>query len=198
MYDISVEDDLGCTWDSTATVIYNPIHEAAFSANPDSGFSPLTVFFDNQSTNASGYEWQINGENISESENLNYVFEEPGTYQVMLIAWRIEETCTDTATVFIYVDQGLEIVVPNIITPNGDGQNDALVAKLRGVASLRWQIYDRWGNVVQGNEAALPGQSIELWNPAGDANTGQYFIVLTAFGENGKTREVKAVVTVTR
>ncbi|MCA1763303.1 MAG: gliding motility-associated C-terminal domain-containing protein [Cryomorphaceae bacterium] len=198
VYDISVEDDLGCTWDSTANVIYNPIHEAAFSANPDSGFSPLSVFFDNQSINTSGSYWQINGQDISESENLNYVFEEPGTYEVMLIAWRIEETCTDTATVFIYVDQGLEIVVPNIITPNGDGQNDALVAELRGVASLRWQIYDRWGNVVHGNEAALPVQSIELWNPAGDANTGQYFIVLTAFGENGKTREVKAAVTVTR
>lgn len=197
-YDISVEDDLGCTWDSTATIIHNPIHNAAFSANPDSGFSPLSVFFDNQSTNTSGYYWQINGQDISESENLNYVFEEPGTYEVILIAWRIEETCTDTATVLIYVDQGLELVVPNIITPNGDGQNDALVAELRGVASLRWQIYDRWGKVVYSNEAALPGQTIELWNPGGDANTGQYFIVLIATGENGKTREVKAAVTVVR
>jgi len=199
IYNISVEDEFGCIWDSTATVIYNPSHEAAFTANPDSGFTPLSVFFDNQSSiNSTGLSWLINGEFIASSENLNYVFEEPGVYEVMLIATRLTETCADTATATIIVNQGLEMIIPNIITPNSDGQNDRLVAQVFGAASLRWTIFDRWGIELFSGETSTIEESLVLWEPNDDVKDGQYFLVVAGFGEDGKRQEVKATVTVLR
>jgi len=199
IYNIAVEDDFGCTWDSTATLIYNPSHEAAFTANPDSGYTPLSVFFDNGSSiNSTGFIWLINGEFITSNENLAYVFEEPGVYEVMLIATRLEETCTDTATATIIVNQGLEMIIPNIITPNGDGQNDRLVAQVFGAASLRWTIFDRWGIELFSGETSTIEESLVLWEPTDAVKDGQYFLVVVGTGEDGKRQEVKASVTVLR
>ena len=39
-YNISTEDALGCTWDSTVVISLNPSQTAAFAANPDSGLLP--------------------------------------------------------------------------------------------------------------------------------------------------------------
>jgi len=198
-YTISVEDDFGCSWDSTATLIYNPSHEAAFTANPDSGYTPLSVFFDNGSSiNSTGFIWLINGEFITSNENLAYVFEEPGVYEVMLIATRLEETCTDTATATIIVNQGLEMIIPNIITPNGDGQNDRLVAQVFGAASLRWTIFDRWGIELFSGETSTIEESLVLWEPTDAVKDGQYFLVVVGTSEDGKRQEVKATVTVLR
>jgi gliding motility-associated-like protein len=78
--------------------------------------------------------------------------------------------------------------VPNIITPNGDGQNDRLI--IGGLATKDWAlvIYNRWGQEVyrslayaqDWSAAALPGgiYYYRLWQPAsGRAYTGWLEVV---------------------
>jgi gliding motility-associated-like protein len=38
--------------------------------------------------------------------------------------------------------------VPNVFSPNGDGQNDILFVRGEGVSKLLFIIYDRWGEKV--------------------------------------------------
>jgi gliding motility-associated-like protein len=40
------------------------------------------------------------------------------------------------------------IYIPNIFSPNGDGQNDVLYVRGKGIKSLIFVIYDRWGEKV--------------------------------------------------
>jgi len=40
------------------------------------------------------------------------------------------------------------LYIPNAFSPNGDGKNDFLRLWSQGVKTLRWSVYDRWGNRV--------------------------------------------------
>lgn len=65
-----------------------------------------------------------------------------------------------------------EMVVPNVITPNGDGQND--VFRFRNAAAGPWalQVYSRWGRQVYEN-----AQYQQDWNAAG-LPAGPYYYLL--------------------
>jgi hypothetical protein len=197
-YSITVEDEFGCAWDSTAVIDLNIIQDANFLASPDSGYTPLSVQFINESENSSDFQWLINGMEVSNNEDLGYVFEEPGVYLVELISSQDSELCSDTASYTIFVEQGMEIAVPNVITPNGDGLNDELVAQLLGVKTLRWKVLNRWGKKVHKGRGSEPEESIVLWSPSRDIEDGQYFLVVVGFGDDGQRQEVKATVTVVR
>jgi PKD repeat protein len=198
IYDVSVESSTGCSWDSTLTIPLNPPQEAIFESRPESGYTPLETVFINQSTNAEFYTWLINGEVVSDSRNFGETFSEPGTYEISLIAYVDNENCADTTSLILIVNQGLEMIIPNIITPNGDGQNDQLVAQIFGAASLRWTIFDRWGNELFSGNTSTIEESLVLWEPTDSVKDGQYFLVAVGFGEDGQRQEVKATVTVLR
>ncbi|NEN24642.1 hypothetical protein G3O08_14135 [Cryomorpha ignava] len=190
-YELSVQDALGCLWDSTVVLDVNPFQTAAFSANPDSGYSPLKVVFHNQSTNATSYVWLMDGEPFSTSPNYTgYTFADTGTFTVALIAYRIDATCTDTAFATIRVAEGVKMIVPNIITPNNDGRNDALVAQTGGVAIMRWEVRNRWGNLLHSGEATNPPPALTLWSPEENQYPdGVYTVIITARGNSGEVKD---------
>lgn len=59
-----------------------------------------------------------------------------------------ENGCLATDVVTIYVLYDPVIFVPNIFSPNGDGNNDILFVRGRGVQSVIFYVYDRWGEKV--------------------------------------------------
>jgi PKD repeat protein len=183
-YALDITTATGCTWDTTVTVLLNPVQEASFTATPETGFSPLDVFFNNTSTQATDYQWLIDGVPISTSEDITYTFPDSGSFVVSLIAYRLEETCADTATFTLRVEPGIQVLMPNIITPNSDGRNDVLVAQVQGVVSCRWVIYNRWGNEVASGSHNDVFQTVELWQPEGEVTAGQYTVVLVAEGQS--------------
>ena len=198
IYDVSVESSTGCSWDSTLTIPLDPPQEAIFESRPESGYTPLETVFINQSTNAEFYTWLINGEIVSDSRNFGQTFSDPGTYEISLVAYVGNENCADTASFILIVNQGLEMIIPNIITPNGDGQNDQLVAQVFGAESIRWNIFDRWGKELFSGDSSSIEENLVLWTPDNETKDGQYFLVAVGVGEDGRRQEVKAAVTVTR
>ncbi len=197
-YNYRINSAAGCRWDTTVTVPLNPLQEASFDPFPTTGFSPLFVGFANTSTNATGYQWLIDGVPISTSENITYTFPDSGSFTVSLIAYRLEETCADTATFTLRVEPGIKVLMPNIITPNSDGRNDALIAQVQGVASCRWVIYNRWGNEVASGSDGAPFQKVELWKPSSDITSGQYTVVLVAEGLTGRIEKFSFGVTLSK
>ncbi len=56
--------------------------------------------------------------------------------------------CLNTDDVTIYVDKSCVIFLPNIFSPNGDGENDVLQVMGKGFEIYTFIIYDRWGEKV--------------------------------------------------
>ena len=73
--------------------------------------------------------------------------EESTDYQ--LTAWSIDG-CVTTAVISIEVRHDVNIYIPNVFTPNGDGTNDIFTAYGNREVKLvrRLLIYDRWGDAV--------------------------------------------------
>ncbi len=83
---------------------------------------------------------------INYTSNANYVGMDSVIYQIC------DAICTnicDTATLYISVEQGIDITVPTGFTPNGDGINETLVIQgLSQHPKNTLLIYNRWGDLV--------------------------------------------------
>jgi gliding motility-associated-like protein len=100
---------------------------------------------------------------------------EAGTYWVEVAIG----TCVTTDTVTV-LHENCTLIVPNVITPNGDGINDYF--NVLGIDNGTWalNIYNRWGNLVYEN-----ADYANTWN-GGDVTDGVYYYVITG-GDNGDT-----------
>lgn len=58
------------------------------------------------------------------------------------------DECGRTATDQVNVEIDCEVIIPNVITPNGDGENDLFVIEGIKFVSNTVRIYNRWGQVV--------------------------------------------------
>ncbi|MDD2983824.1 MAG: gliding motility-associated C-terminal domain-containing protein [Crocinitomicaceae bacterium] len=177
---VSIIDSNGCSRDSVIFIPEIISVNALFVANPPNGGAPLAVQFTNQSTNASNYEWFVDG--VSQGPSFsNYLFDSTGVYTTTLIAWQNNPTCADTFTVHIHVYDSLMVEVPNVFTPNQDGNNDFFGITTNIPVFIDFQIFNRWGNIIVSgqNIASQTGVSFTpLWNGE-DATDGTYFYQIT-------------------
>ncbi|RME12856.1 MAG: gliding motility-associated C-terminal domain-containing protein, partial [Bacteroidetes bacterium] len=58
-------------------------------------------------------------------------------------------------SVWVNVELILEVMVPNIFTPNNDGTNDRFYLIGKGIESYSLRIFDRWGRLIY-DKAGLP------------------------------------------
>jgi gliding motility-associated-like protein len=107
--------------------------------------------------------------------------------------------CSASSTVTISADCSL-LLIPNIFTPNGDGDNDQFKVISRGVKEYSMQIFNRWGHLMF--ESNNPN---EAWTGAKngvDAAEGTYMYVVLAKDQNGKNilvdSQSRGTVTLTR
>lgn len=191
---VSIIDSNGCSRDSVIFIPEVISVNALFVANPPSGGAPLAVDFANQSTNASNYEWFVDG--VSQGPSFsNYLFDSTGVYTTTLIAWQDNPTCADTFTVHIHVYDSLMVQVPNVFTPNQDGNNDLFGITTNIPVFIDFQIFNRWGNVmasVQNLKSQVGIPFTPIWNGE-DAIDGTYFYQITVRSQIvGQNLEVKA------
>jgi gliding motility-associated-like protein len=124
----------------------------------DFNFAPLKpiegldeVQFTNTSTgnDLNKFSWYFNDNKgfNTKSKNTSYLYNEAGTFPVVLIAEN-KFACKDTVLKVITVASDFAVYVPNTFTPNDDSRNDMFVPVARAVKLYDLKIYDRWGQEV--------------------------------------------------
>ncbi|MCO5269807.1 MAG: gliding motility-associated C-terminal domain-containing protein [Brumimicrobium sp.] len=181
-YTVTLSINVGnCQGTTTKT---NYIHvidgpTAAFTANPTVTHLPNTeVNFTNNSSNATNYTWEFgDGTNGSTDENPTHFFpsDDAGEYTVTLYA--SDANCTDSAKVKITIKYpGVEFKVPNVFTPNGDGNNDEFhFVYAKNIKSLELVIVNRWGNTVFESDEVVFSWNGKVKNSGADCSEGIYF-----------------------
>ncbi|HIA11203.1 MAG TPA: PKD domain-containing protein, partial [Flavobacteriales bacterium] len=92
VYDVQVDvvDANGCPGTCNSVVTIYSLLSAAYTASLYNGCAPLTVDFNNQSTNAVTYLWEFgNGSTMAatNTSTISYTYTNPGTYDVVLYAY---------------------------------------------------------------------------------------------------------------
>jgi gliding motility-associated-like protein len=186
-YSVNVIDINGCLFSDSITVTLNEAPNADFIANPQPATIENTeITFTSTSTgNPSTYNWsfEFGIPNTSSVENPVINFPAvPGNYAVSLIVEN-QNGCIDTLSTFIQIDGAGNLTLPNIFTPNGDGENDRFLPfeEFPG----RWQltVFNRWGTEVFNTSNIALG-----WN-GGDCISGTYYWVIEPLeGQQGEGR----------
>jgi gliding motility-associated-like protein len=196
-YNVYVENlGNGCISDSNVVFVkYTPGPTAGISASIISGDAPLDVDFTNTSSDYNSSLWFISGSQISGSTDYSHTFSNFGDFNVMLVV--SNGLCNDTATVSISVFDNSTIVIPNVITPNGDNVNDVFKIEATNVETLDVKIFNRWGQKVYEWEGIQGSWAAKNFSGA-DVPEGTYFYILTYKFFNADPVVVRDFLTVIR
>lgn len=148
---------------------------------PNDAIQLIALNFANEGTAESDYlyEWQFGDETVG--TQAVFGAENAGEYEVLVT---MAPPCTWTTTSYFDVDEDVcELTIPNVISPNGPGQWDAMndAFYVDGLDSDRYdgstiRIYNRWGQLMYSSDDF--GKSAG-WKPTPDeAAEGTYYFVL--------------------
>ena len=91
----------------------------------------------------------------------------------------------------------VNIFLPNVFSPNGDGVNDKFFVQGNDILSLRLRIYNRWGGLVfESFEESLAWDGEFKGQPAGQG-VYTWVLVYEGYNKNGKLRTYNEAGTVT-
>jgi gliding motility-associated-like protein len=135
-----------------------------------------------------GYTYTLNG-GISNSTG-SFIIDASGNYTVRVTDSNGCETSATIPIVFI------DIFIPNVFTPNGDGNNDGWSPqKTLNYKNLVYHIFDRYGRKIK------TGREGELWDGTYNGTelpSGDYWYVIKIGGESGDGRKFVGNVTLYR
>jgi gliding motility-associated-like protein len=81
--------------------------------------------------------------------NVRRPFAEPEETTLFFVQANHSSGCVASDSVWVFVLDHLNVIVPNAFTPNGDGLNDQLSMIDRGIGEFgAFQIFNRWGELV--------------------------------------------------
>ncbi|MBS0000291.1 MAG: gliding motility-associated C-terminal domain-containing protein [Cyclobacteriaceae bacterium] len=165
-YHLYMKDDQECELEDSVKVSVIPRITADFDYQKiyDCATHP-SLLIANRSLMGNRYIWDYGDGNMEELEDsiFNYHFDNPGTYTIRMFA-SLNGLCTQVREEKVNIS---EIFVPNIVTPNQDGKNEAFTILTDAPVSLK--IYNRWGKTVYENMDYRNN-----WN-ASDLSAGVYY-----------------------
>ena len=190
VYTVVLDDVSGCSDSASATINVQESPIPSFSTVIEAGCDGIIVEFTNTSSLADSYLWLFGDGSSTIEENPTHTFNYGSSFNATLVAYSLTG-CSDS-TSFSGSAGNFEdyysIEIPNVFTPNGDGQNDQFVVSIAGklFECIDMRIYNRWGQILfisTGNNLTWDGR-----NMSGEkAPQGSYFytIKIKEFEYNG-------------
>lgn len=180
----------GCLFDTLVLVPSYPPITTLFSSSPNLDCIPFAeqpIQFLDYSQNAIAGIWDFgNGEIepyvLGVSPQVSYP--QPGNYTVSLVAENIGG-CQDSLSINVCILDPVEIFIPDLFSPNGDGNNDLLFIRGRGLDDVTFSVIDRWGVTIfethdpkEGWDGTHGGKDMPsgtyLWYAKARISTGEY------------------------
>ncbi len=192
-YDITVIDGNGCIHTDNASIYSPPVVTADFTPSTNQGIIPITVNFNNSSSNATSYDWDFADGNTSTDVNPSHNYNTTGNFLVMLIA--SNNGCSDTAYASIYLADESILIVPNVFTANGDGINDQFEFTHENIIEFECNIFNRWGKHIH-----TMTNVTDKWDGKNKAGKfvadGTYFYTIKAVGLDNKEYNLNGTVNI--
>jgi gliding motility-associated-like protein len=121
------------------------------------------------------YQWSEGNSTTAQGTNL------PGG--TVMVTITDATGCVITASTDIPEVGGCAIELPNGFSPNGDGYNDGYVIKnIEGYPSNRFQVFNRWGNLVYEKDNYTNPDWIGQNQSGEDLPEGTYFVMIELNG----------------
>ncbi|MGQ9846316.1 MAG: T9SS type B sorting domain-containing protein, partial [Bacteroidales bacterium] len=158
--------------------------------------APYELQLINTTINGRKYSWRVYDDSgnliwSSTLQDFHYTFEDEGCYRIVLIATS-KQGCRDTVEYkWLCVDSKPEFDVPNVFTPNGDGQNDDFIIHGKAIVEFKCTIFNRWGKKLYEWDDITKGWNGKINGNGADASPGIYYYVVTAKDKKGKDYEQK-------
>jgi gliding motility-associated-like protein len=163
LYTVVVTTPQGCTNAATGRVRLGTAPRVSLGADTTVCPNATWVVRTNPQPAGTLYRWQDG------STAATYLAHGPGQYSVEVRA--TATGCPTTAT-RVAKEATCPIIIPNIITPNGDQENEFFV--LKGLVPSEWHlvVFDRWGRQVYDRAHYDNG-----WNALGQASGVYYYLL---------------------
>lgn len=124
--------------DTTGYGTFSRIIEAANVNEAQSLFTPYS------------YKWDIDGTPVASTRRFVHEFDSAGLYNCRLV---ISDTLGCSCTLLQSLQIADIFLVPNVFSPNNDGQNDEFRITSNGKYFISFKLYSKTGNLVYKTEA---------------------------------------------
>jgi gliding motility-associated-like protein len=136
---------------------YNVASNTIFTLSTDNlSYSPA-----NPPVTLRNWDWDMGDPNTPQTGRVvYYTYSTTGDYEVVLVVTD-DNGCKDTISKIIHVYEELNVFIPNMFTPNGDGINDTWKPQMSEYAKEGYQlsVFDR-----QGQRVFHTTDTQEAWN----------------------------------
>ena len=185
-YTVTATDSQGCTDQDDATVIISS-DPASFTTEVVGGCEGAVASFTNTSDPALDFVWYFSDGDTSTLEEVDHVYTFGEDFSAILTVTN-ELGCIDSATfngTALNFEDYYDIQIPNVFTPNGDGQNDHFVVEVPGriYECVDLKIYNRWGQILfisTGNNLKWDGRT----SVGEKVPSGTYFYTIDVKGNS--------------
>lgn len=151
-YTVTVTDVAGCVDQAEVNLVVNEIPIIGFSYVLIPDCDGVQVEFSDSSYYADRYEWSFSNGDDSEDTDPVVLFDY-GAEATVDLHLSNSAGCSTDSTFNVTLDDFssfYSIHIPNVFTPNGDGQNDYFWVEVPGnlAECLDLKIYNRWGMLI--------------------------------------------------
>lgn len=153
---LAAKDDFCDTWDTAYTTVAfkRPTGPIDFEARYNPCTDGTTAEFIPLASGYQLYYWSFGDNDSSRLAVATHTYQNPGTYTITLVTvdtiCNVTRSATQTLTVSNFAE--IETILPNVFTPNNDGQNDywQLSQELlpEQFTALHVEVYNRWGKLI--------------------------------------------------
>lgn len=189
-YDIELKDNLGCEYHYNIDLpIENLIGNISYDALEQRVGYP--IYFDSDiDLDEADYIWNFGDGQVSYERKPEHQYDKPGTYDISLQI--IKENCHETMMLEALVIQDKKIKIPNIFTPNADGENDLFFVSVpENIHEFEACILDHSGHLVYKWTDPKMGWDGMIMNGQ-KAEQGTYFYIIKGKDSSRKNFEYKS------